>query len=157
MFSYVTFTQPFNGSENSIINPSIVSVAVTLKFSLNMLGISNEQLESNPFLKDIYTPEMFNIMLNPQMAPIYKQMFSSSNGPQNNNQPENIKNEKNKNEKNKNENMNGDIMEKMEDLYYKEVYKEQLEILKNMGFNDEQKNLKALIEFNGDINDVLDL
>ena len=64
-----------------------------IKLSLNMMGIKNEQYESNPILKEIYNPEMFNIMFNPQNAQFYNQIFSFANNTQNNNTNENEKKE----------------------------------------------------------------
>lgn len=40
---------------------------------------------------------------------------------------------------------------------FEEKYKEDLDNLKNMGFNDEEKNIKILKECNGDINLTLDI
>ena len=126
-----------------------------IKLSLNMMGINNEQYESSPFMKEIYNPEMFNIMLNPQNAAFYNQIF---NNIQNNNKNENEKKgyENNENLKNKNEIVN-DMMEKLDNLYYKEKYKEKLEKLKEMGFNNEQLVLKVLQNCNGNVDDALGL
>ena len=113
-----------------------------IKLSLNMMGIKNEQYESNPFMKKIYNPEIFNIMLNPQNASFYNQIF---NNIQNNNKNENEKKGYENNENLKN------------NLYYKEKYKEKLEKLKEMGFNNEQLVLKVLQNCNGNVDDALGL
>ena len=43
------------------------------------------------------------------------------------------------------------------DIDYKEEYKEQLSQLKNMGFINEEANIKALKESNGNINNTLEI
>ena len=41
------------------------------------------------------------------------------------------------------------------EIDYKEKYKEELSKLKNMGFNNEETNIQALKEFNGNIENVI--
>ena len=123
-----------------------------IEMSLNN-PILKEKIKNNLFLK--FALHNANLMLSPQYIQMTQEAFKekernpieSSNaeisvppdpfGSLNNNQI--------------NQMMNSSIS-----IDYKEKYKEQLSQLKKMGFNNEENNIQALKQSNGNIDDSLD-
>ena len=123
-----------------------------IEMSLNN-PIAKEKIKNNLFLK--FALHNANLMLSPQYIQMTQEAFKekeknpieSSNaeisvppdpfGSLNNNQI--------------NQMMNSSIS-----IDYKEKYKEQLSQLKKMGFNNEENNIQALKQSNGNIDDSLD-